>query len=163
MPRIKKWNDINALKHHELKQLLFFLDMDFEEDRKIAERFPEFFLEEWPANIPVPLSEIQHTANQEVRGESTDPAITTTFLVSYQAVKKYGIPVIEFSLVPDRSNLDWTEPLPLLPPELESAKGAKNGDIFEYKGQKLVVLENNQSPQMQLICFAPAKFIAVDQ
>jgi hypothetical protein len=26
-----------------------------------------------------------------------------------------------------------------------------------------VVLENNQSPQMQLICFAPAKFIAVDQ
>jgi hypothetical protein len=162
MLRYKKWHDIVEVKHIELRQLLLSLNLEFEPDQKIAERFPEFFLTEWPEGKPVPLSVLQFEANEEVRGESTDPTITTTFLVSYQAAKKYDIPVIEYSLIPDRSALDWTEELPLLPPELEAARGAKNGDTFEYKGEKLVVLENNSSPKMELICFAPASCVLVD-
>lgn len=107
---------------------------------------------------PFPLSVIRELALEASLRHGDDQG--ADYPESYDILSGLHVPTIDFAIAGDWLDNDW----PRFPLPDEEALRYKQGDRVEWKGQSLVVMENNRNERTGdwRICCAPAECIALD-
>ncbi len=109
---------------------------------------------------PFPLSVIRELAYEEAL-KSRGFKSGADYPDSYDILQNLQVPTVLFEVSDDgHQDTNW----PLFPlPEAEAIK-LKQGDLIEWKGTSLVVMENNRNEKLNewRICCSPAECIALD-
>lgn len=162
----KNWKAINGISDKHFMYAFALLDLETEFGKKMAEKFPEYFLHEKPEQAgPVPLSAIREYAinNPDHHADEGCFQPPQDFLFTQGAVEYFGIPVILFAGHKETLSTYKDQNVKMLPKELEKAqKATLIGEQYEWRSTKLILLENYDDGVDHEIYFTPAKTILVD-
>jgi hypothetical protein len=161
----KNWKVICGITDTHLMWAMALLDLESAIGRRIVAQLPEYFTEEEQQG-PIPLSAIRLLAERDAMEQGANPPYDCLTCFNKYWGDKFDIPIMSFKTDPD----SVFEDLPLLPPEIQNqidqlGRRPEVGEIFEWEGKKLVLMENNDSERGSCfnMDFAPAELIAVEK
>ncbi|KKP67064.1 MAG: hypothetical protein UR66_C0002G0094 [Candidatus Moranbacteria bacterium GW2011_GWE1_35_17] len=144
----KNWKAICQITDTHFIWALALLDLTTDFGCMVAERFPEYFSNEQQLG-PIPWSIIKQKAIEN-NGEFADLAPVT-----WGAFKEYDIPLIKF---------DGSGECPHIS-EIENWLGESHsqGDVMDWKGKQLCLVEDSWTDGNDWAYFAPVKLIVFDK
>ncbi len=162
MALYKNWPEICKVGHRNKLLMLVLASVPIDEGDSVFAGlhlgFSQCFISK-KTDGPFPLSVIRELALKASLAGGSDSG--PEYPDSYGVLDGLSIPSILFEVsCVGRRSTDW----PLFPLPREIALALKQGDTVEWKGQPLVVLENNRNDRFNewSICCAPAECIALD-
>ncbi|PJA47105.1 hypothetical protein CO172_03070 [Candidatus Uhrbacteria bacterium CG_4_9_14_3_um_filter_36_7] len=134
----KNWGMICLVGDPWLRMALGLINLETEEGQMLVEALPQYFCEERGSEWPIPWSILKREVDHAHLHELTD------------VVEGHNIPTIHFCGYGERP----TEVLPEAPKEFEFSS---EGDVKEYMGSLMVVIENGSH-----LVLAPFERIVMD-
>ncbi len=147
----KNWSEICKLGDHLLIILLATLDMASEYADRLVFAFPECFSEKQQSG-PYPMSYIRKLALKKGGGKNS-----ADFPQSYDIDSQLKMPCVLLAY-DEESLAEYPDLLELRPDNI--SMNVSQGDVVEYEGRKMVVLENNES--CREIALVPAELVDVN-
>lgn len=164
-PRYKNWSEICKLGHfpepgqHPL-MMAVLATLDLENRNEVTEQivaaFPQYFSDK-PTKGPFPLSYIRRLGGELATRKQVSYLSGANLPVSHGVPEVLGIPEWWFGITPEATANYRIPPLPESIPA-----DSKQGDIVEWEGKRVVVLEVNRNEDVDIMHIVPAELIDVN-